>query len=104
MNKGQRSISVDEYLEYRRRQYALIADIDAVCNITAARPVTPTARELAWAEGDPDDLHVQLFARGLDAEYVISANTRHFPNRVRVGDSYRGELEGVVWITPADVF
>jgi hypothetical protein len=62
-----------------------------------------TAAELTWAASDEDDLHVQVFARIVVAEYVVSANTRHFPNPERVEGSPRGQLEGVVWITPGEI-
>jgi hypothetical protein len=34
----------------------------------------------------------------------VSANTRHFPNAQRIDGNQRGHLEGVVWITPSQVF
>lgn len=93
-----------EYLAYRERQYELIAEIDAVCNITRAAGTEPTASELLWAAADHDDLHIQVFARAVEADYVVSANTRHFPNLRRLEGKQRGELEGVVWITPDQIF
>jgi len=33
----------------------------------------------------------------------VSANTRHFPNSERISGKQRGQLEGVVWITPREI-
>jgi hypothetical protein len=104
MESGRRLVSPDEYLEYRRRQYQLIAAIDKVCTISRVPASGPTADEVDWAKGDPDDLHVQLLARSVAADYVVSSNTRDFPNRVEIGTVTRGELEGIVWITPEQIF
>ncbi|HEV2953547.1 MAG TPA: hypothetical protein VG015_05615, partial [Candidatus Dormibacteraeota bacterium] len=86
------------------KQYDLISTIDAVCEIAAIRGITPNSYEVAWSGIDPDDLHVQLLARHVGADYVVSANTRHFPNPVGVDGKNRGELSGVIWITPDQVF
>lgn len=99
-----RSISEMDYLAYRERQYELIAEIDRVCHITQATGADPTAAEVTWAATDEDDLHVQVFARIVGAEYVVSANTRHFPNPEQIGGNQRGQLEGVIWITPSEIF
>lgn len=104
LDLGRRSISDADYLAYRERQYALIAEIDRVCRISQAVGADPTDAELTWAATDEDDLHVQVFARIVGAEYVVSANTRHFPRPERIGRHQRGQLEGVVWITPGQIF
>ena len=56
VNLGRRSISEAEYLNYRERQYNLIAEIDRVCHITRPSDISPTQAELVWAEADPEDL------------------------------------------------
>ncbi len=104
MDSGRRLVSSDEYLEYRRRQYELITAIDEVCRISQAPTSGPTPNEADWARDDPDDLHVQLLARSVGADYVVSANTRDFPNRVEIDGMTRGELEGIIWITPDQIF
>jgi hypothetical protein len=104
LDQGRRPVSEAEYLAYRERQYELISEIDEVCGIRQAAGTEPTPGELTWAAADHDDLHVQLFARTVGADYVVSANTRHFPNPRRIRGKQRGELEGVVWITPDQIF
>jgi len=104
MQSGRRLVSRDEYLEYRQRQYELIAAIDEVCRIAQVPAAGPTPNEAEWARGNPDDLHVQMLARSLGADYVVSANTRDFPNRVELNGVIRGELEGIIWITPDQIF
>ena len=104
LDLGRRSMTQTEYLTYRERQYQLIAEIDRVCRIAQSAGTDPTESELIWAAADLDDLHVQVFARVVAADYVVSLNTRHFPNPQRIGRDQRGELQGIVWITPNQIF
>jgi hypothetical protein len=104
LDQGRRSLSEADYLTYRERQYELISEIDEVCHIAQAAGMESTPSELTWAAADHDDLHIQVFARTVEADYVVSANTRHFPNPQRIRGNQRGELEGVVWITPDQIF
>ena len=104
MERGRRLPSSDEYLEYRRRQYELIDAIDKVCGLARPTGVTPDREEIEWSRGDPDDLHVQLLARANNADYVVSLNTNDFPNAGRHSGMIRGQLSGVIWITPEALF
>ncbi len=104
MDSGRRLVSPRGYLDYRKRQYDLIAAIDEVSTIVRLPAISPTASEVEWAENDPDDLHVQLFARAVTADYVVSSNTSDFPNRSEDSGLIRGQLEGIIWITPAQIF
>ena len=78
-----------------------IDEIDRLCQIVRVAQTEPTEAESTWAEAtDLNDLHLKLLARAARAEYVVSWNTHDFPARREVHGFTRGELEGVVWITP----
>ncbi len=101
LRDGRRSITGAEYREYRLRVYGQIDQIDRRCEIVRVAPSEPTDDEVAWAEAaDMDDLHVQLLARVAKAGYVVSLNHHDFPARQVVDGAPRGELSGIVWITP----
>jgi hypothetical protein len=104
LDEGRRSITVEEYHDYRRRVYERIDRIDLRCEIVRVSPTAPTSEGVAWAaERDVDDLHVQLLARAGRADCVVSLNHRDFPARQVVGGAPRGELCGIIWITPDEL-
>lgn len=98
---GGRSITVEQYQDYREMLYRRIDEIDLRFEIVRLAPSAPTDEEAAWADAtDCDDLHVQLMARTARADCVVSWNHRDFPRRQVVGGRPCGELSGVLWITP----
>jgi hypothetical protein len=101
LDNGRRSISEEQYEDYRTKMYALVEEIDRVADVFRVAGATPRPEELAWAaSADSDDLHVQLLAQLGRADYVASLNTRHFPNRRTTPSGVRGDLCGIVWLTP----
>jgi hypothetical protein len=98
---GRRSITVQQYEDYRRLLYRRIDAIDLRFQIVRSAAQTPIDEEAAWAgDRDRDDLHLQVLARTARADCVVSWNHRHFPARQVVEGHACGELCGVLWITP----
>lgn len=101
LDKGRRTISEEQYEDYRGKVSALVEEIDRVADVVRVAGATPRPEELAWAaSADSDDLHIQLLAQVGRADYVASLNTRHFPNRRTTPFGTRGSLCGIVWLTP----
>jgi hypothetical protein len=104
LDRGRRSITAAEYRAYRLRLYRVVDEIDHHCEIVRVSPTVPVPAEAAWArETDVDDLHVQLMARTARADCVVSWNHRDFPARRVVDGVPRGELCGILWITPDQI-
>jgi hypothetical protein len=104
-NNGRTPLDTARYRKFSDAMDAMIDHIDDEYESVRYHDHEPSPAEARWAAtNDPKDLYVQQLARAARADYVVSDNTDDFPNRRTVRGQARGELDGVVWIQPADFF